>query len=126
MNSKTLALAAVLVTACFAAHTAFAGENDIWLAYAARNGLPLTHTSNPPVSDEWVLSQMSASDGADRVAIMREARDRNEKRLASRAGDGGGNGHTALNSSDPCTDLLMQQMSRADGNPEGKSLRCAP
>lgn len=131
MNSKRFVLAAFAATACFTSLTTFAGEQDTWLEYAKANGLPLTATSNPAASSDWLIMEMSLGQGnADRALYVRElvAKSGNGHGNGNGNGNGhsgnAGNGHTEPATLQPCADPWTRELNRTDGNPQGDDLRC--
>ena len=93
MNAKHVLLASFAVVTCTTFTPAFAtGADDTWLAYRAANNLPVDATpSNPAVSSDEILLEMSFDEGnADGAALVRG--------LVAKHGNGNGNGNGHTNS----------------------------
>ena len=64
MNAKRALLASLAVASCFTTGRVFADAADFWIEYREAHGLPTSPTpSNPPVSSDWILTEMSRSEG---------------------------------------------------------------
>ena len=124
MNGKRFVLATLAAAASITTQTAFAvGADDTWLEYAQKKGLPLAVTSDPGVPDDWLIMEMSFTDGnADRSGMVRALKSRH---YGNGNGNGnGGNGHAAPAKKDACAEPLTREVARTDGNAAGDDLRC--
>jgi len=121
MNAKHILLASLAAASCLTIQPTFAtGADDTWLEYAQKHGLPLTATSNPPVPNDWLLMELSLSEGyADRATYVREI-------LAK--GDNANNfaGRNAYAKLDCEASNFMRELSRTDGSPQGDGGGCGP